>query len=77
MHLPFTNMHWAGIVLLLISVGYVLLSAIHRKPFKFFRWHISLPPLKLTLYQIAIACGDCWLPPQFFTLFYLLSKADI
>ena len=60
MHLPFTNMHWAGIVLLLISVGYVLLSAIHRKPFKFFRWHIPLPPLKLTLCQIAIACGD-WL----------------
>ncbi len=58
LHLPFTNMHWAGIVLLLISVGYVLLSAIHRKPFKFFRWHIPLPPLKLTLYQIVIACGD-------------------
>jgi uncharacterized membrane protein YbhN (UPF0104 family) len=45
-------------VLLLISVGYVLISAIHRKPFKFFRWHIPLPPLKLTLYQIVIACGD-------------------
>jgi uncharacterized membrane protein YbhN (UPF0104 family) len=60
MRLPFTNMHWAGIVLLLISLGYVLLSVIHRKPFKFFRWHISLPPLKLTLCQIAIACGD-WL----------------
>jgi phosphatidylglycerol lysyltransferase len=60
MHLPFTNMHWAGIVLLLISVGYVLLSAIYRKPLKFFRWHFSLPPLKLTLCQIAIACGD-WL----------------
>jgi len=56
--LPFTNMHWAGVVLLLISAGYVLISAIHRKPFKFFRWHISLPPLKLTLYQIVIACGD-------------------
>ena len=56
--LPFTQMHWAGIVLLLISVGYVLISAFHRKPFKFFHWHISLPPLKLTLYQIIIACGD-------------------
>jgi phosphatidylglycerol lysyltransferase len=56
--LPFTQMHWAGAVLLLISGGYVLLSAIHRKPFKFLRWHIPLPPLKLTLYQIAIACGD-------------------
>ncbi len=58
LHLPFTNMHWVGIVLLLISVGYVLLSVIHRKPLKFFRWHIPLPPLRLTLYQIVIACGD-------------------
>jgi phosphatidylglycerol lysyltransferase len=56
--LPFTNMHWVGIVLLLIAMGYVLLSAIHRKPFKIFRWHIPLPPLKLTFYQIVIACGD-------------------
>jgi uncharacterized membrane protein YbhN (UPF0104 family) len=58
LNLPFTNMHWAGVVLLLISAGYVLISAIHRKPFKFFRWNIPLPPLKLTLYQITIACGD-------------------
>ncbi len=54
----FAHMQWAGVMLLLISVGYVLLSAIHRKPFKLFRWHIPLPPLKLTLYQIVIACGD-------------------
>ena len=58
LHLPFTNMHWVGIMLLLISVGYVLLSAFHRKPFKLLRWHIPIPPLKLTLYQIVIACGD-------------------
>ena len=57
-HIPFTNMHWVGVILLLISVGYVLLSAIHRKPLKFVRWHIPLPPLRLTLYQIVIACGD-------------------
>ncbi len=35
-----------------------MIRAFHRKPFKFFHWHISLPPLKLTLYQIIIACGD-------------------
>lgn len=56
--LPFTNMHWAGVVLLIFSMGYVLISAFHRKPFKFLRWNIPIPPLKLTLCQIAIACGD-------------------
>jgi phosphatidylglycerol lysyltransferase len=56
--LPFDNTFWVGVVLLLIALGYVALSALHRKPFHFFRWHIPLPPLKLTLYQIVIACGD-------------------
>jgi phosphatidylglycerol lysyltransferase len=56
--LPFTNMTWVGVVLLLIAVGYVLISAIYHKPIKFFRWHIPVPPLKLTLYQIAIASAD-------------------
>ena len=29
-----------------------------RKPLELFGWRIPLPPLKLTLYQIVIACGD-------------------
>jgi phosphatidylglycerol lysyltransferase len=58
LHLPFTDTFWLGVALLAVAVGYVALSALHRKPFRFFRWHIPLPPLKLTLYQIAIACGD-------------------
>ncbi len=45
--------------LLLIVLGYVALDALHyRRPLRFFRWRIPLPPLRLTLYQIAIACGD-------------------
>jgi uncharacterized membrane protein YbhN (UPF0104 family) len=58
LRLPFTNMHWAGVVLLSISAGYVLISAIYRRPLKFFRWRIPIPPLKLTVYQIVIACAD-------------------
>ena len=58
LHLPFPDTFWLGVVLLLVAVGYVAISALHRKPFRFFRWQIPLPPLKLTLYQIAIACGD-------------------
>ena len=49
---------WLGVVLLLVALAYVAISALHRKPFRFFRWQIPLPPLKLTLCQIAIACGD-------------------
>ena len=40
-------------------LGYVALDALcYRRPLRFFRWRVSLPPLRLTLYQIAIACGD-------------------
>jgi uncharacterized membrane protein YbhN (UPF0104 family) len=58
LHLPSADTFWMGVVLLVVAAVYVALSALHRKPFRFFRWHIPLPPLKLTLYQIAIACGD-------------------
>ena len=45
--------------LLLIVLGYVALDALYyRRPLRFFRWRFALPPLRLTLYQIAIACGD-------------------
>jgi hypothetical protein len=48
-----------GVALLLIVLGYVALDALYyRRPLRFFRWRFALPPLRLTLYQIAIACGD-------------------
>lgn len=57
--LPFAHTFWVGVALLLISLGYVVLSAMrHQRPLRFFRWWIPLPPLRLTLYQMAIACGD-------------------
>jgi phosphatidylglycerol lysyltransferase len=58
LHVSFADTFWMGVALLAAALGYVFLSALHRKPLRFFRWHIPLPPLKLTLYQIAIACGD-------------------
>jgi phosphatidylglycerol lysyltransferase len=58
LNLPFAGTFWVGVVLLLLSGGYVALSAMHRKPLELFGWRLPLPPLKLTLYQIAIACGD-------------------
>lgn len=56
--LPFTETFWVGVTLLAIAAGYVALSAVYRKPLKILGWHIPLPPMKLTLYQIMIACGD-------------------
>ena len=54
----FHHTFWVGIVLLMVSGSYVLLSAFCRKPIRLWRWTIPVPPLKLTLYQIVIACGD-------------------
>jgi phosphatidylglycerol lysyltransferase len=56
--MPFTHTFWVGVVLLLIAAGYVLLSCVCRKPLRLFGWQIPVPPPKLTLYQIVIACGD-------------------
>jgi phosphatidylglycerol lysyltransferase len=58
LNLPVEGTFWLGVVLLLLSAGYVSFSALRRRPLKLFGWQIPLPPLKLTLYQIAIACGD-------------------
>ena len=56
--IPFHNTFWVGILLLAVSGSYVLLSAFCRKPLRVWRWRIPVPPLKLTLCQIVIACGD-------------------
>ena len=58
LNLPFEGTFWVGVVLLSLAVGYVTISAFSAKLSKLFRWSLPLPPLKLTLYQIAIACGD-------------------
>jgi phosphatidylglycerol lysyltransferase len=58
LHLPFQHTFWAGVLLLLTAAGYVAISAFYRNPIAVFGWRLPVPPLKLTLYQIAIACGD-------------------
>ena len=47
-----------GVALLTMSAAYVAASAFHRGEIKIFRWKLPVPPLKLTLYQIAIASAD-------------------
>jgi phosphatidylglycerol lysyltransferase len=58
LHLPFTETFWPGVALLSLAGAYMAFSALRRKPMQLFGWQIPLPPLKLTLCQIAIACGD-------------------
>jgi len=47
-----------GVMLLTMTAAYVAASAFHRGEVKIFRWKLPVPPLKLTLYQIAIASAD-------------------
>jgi len=56
--MPFTHTFWIGVILLVIAAGYVLLSFVCRKRLRLFGWEVPVPPPKLTLYQIVIACGD-------------------
>jgi len=74
LHLPFAETFWVGVALLAIAVGYVALGALAHKPLKLFGWQLPLPPLKLTLYQIAIACGDLLVGAA--VLYVLLPSID-
>jgi uncharacterized membrane protein YbhN (UPF0104 family) len=58
MHLPFEGTFWIGVALLLTAVGYVVVSALFHNVQNRFGWKLPIPPLKLTLYQIGIACAD-------------------
>jgi len=56
--LPFGHTFWLGVALLLFSAGYVAISVWRRSPLQIRGWRVPVPPLKLTLCQYAIACGD-------------------
>ena len=57
--LPFDETFWVGVLLLLCwPAGTWRSRPCVASRLKLFGWQIPLPPLKLTLYQIAIACGD-------------------
>jgi phosphatidylglycerol lysyltransferase len=56
--LPFDQTFWVGALLLFLALLYVAFAALRRKPLILFGWQVPVPPLKLTLYQIVIACGD-------------------
>ena len=57
-HPPFSDTYWFGWLLLSFAVVYVGLAAFYRGTLRIWRWTIPVPPLKLTIYQIAIASAD-------------------
>lgn len=75
LNLPVDGTFWVGVALLLIAAGYIALSAFHRKPLRIFGWQLPVPPLKLTLYQITIACGDLLVAAA--VLYVLLLPAEV
>lgn len=60
LHLPFTTARPLGWILLAVVAGYLIMSIRFHKPVKIGGWEFSLPPLGLSLSQIAVACTD-WL----------------
>ena len=54
----FADSRLFGFVLLTLACLYVGASALHSGEIRILRWKLPVPPLKLTLYQIAIAAAD-------------------
>lgn len=58
LHLPIADTFWLGATLLSAAALYVLSSALLSKPHHLFGRLLPLPPLRLTIGQLVIACGD-------------------
>lgn len=52
------SLTYLGISFLVFIAGYLLFSALKKKPMKIFRWEFSIPSLKFSLSSVAIACLD-------------------
>lgn len=66
---------WLGIIFLAILATYILLSLIHSKPKKIFKWTISFPNIKIVAAQVGLATAD-WLIASL-TLFTLMPSGEI
>ena len=61
LHLPFTSAHVLGIVLLLLPLGYLLLTLFFHKSIEIKRWRFSMPSFPLVTGQLLIAAIDWFL----------------
>lgn len=57
-HVLTANFRLVGIALLAVAAAYVTLSAVFKGQVRFYGRAIPVPPLRLTLYQYAIASAD-------------------
>jgi len=57
-HFRFASLPYLGILFLVFIIGYLLFSALKRKPVKFFRWELSIPSLRFSFSSIVVACLD-------------------
>jgi phosphatidylglycerol lysyltransferase len=60
-HYRFVSLPYLGILFLVLIAGYLLFSALKKKPLKIFRWEFSIPSLKFSLFSIVIASLDVML----------------
>lgn len=52
--LPLWAVHIVGLGCLAFSVGWVVLTALRRRPIRLFRWKIAVPSLPIAIAQIAV-----------------------
>jgi len=58
LHMPFATSAPLGGLLLAIAAGYLLLTAIRKRPLAWRQWEFPLPPFTLSLAQLAVASLD-------------------
>lgn len=73
-HLRFVSEPHLGILFLVFITGYLLFSALRKRPLKILKWEFSIPSLKFSLSSTVIACLDVILNGS--VLYVLLPSAE-
>jgi len=58
LHLPFSSLRPLGVALLVPACGYLFLCAFRKRPLMIRGWEFSLPPIGLSIFQIAVSSLD-------------------
>ena len=72
-YVPMATSQPAGVALLVFVALYLLACAVWRRPWRIGRWRSQLPPLRISLYQIAISSADIAIAGA---VMYVLLPAD-
>ncbi|MCC6543810.1 MAG: bifunctional lysylphosphatidylglycerol flippase/synthetase MprF, partial [Nitrospirae bacterium] len=74
LHLPFTSVKPIGILFLILTAGYLLLSILKKKPFKIRSFEFPIPRPGLSISQIIISCVDWSIAGS--VLYFLLPSSE-